>query len=77
MKSFTIQKNTTEQIQISEKKYKDNKYIDVRVWYLDEKSNEYKPTKKGVMFSEDCWEEFIDKLKEQVEENDKKDEESY
>jgi len=64
MKNFTIQKNPTEKIQVSEKEYKDNKYIDVRIWYLDEKSGEYKPTKKGVSFTEEHWADFIDKLNE-------------
>ena len=45
-----IRKNKSEVIRIQLKEYKENKLIDIRVWYEDE-NGEYKPTKKGISFN--------------------------
>ena len=56
-------KNSFEKIIISESNWKDKIYIDIRVWYLDESTGEYKPTKKGVSIQKDEFEDFLEFLK--------------
>ena len=56
-----IQKNKTETIIISEKEFKGNTYIDIRVFYKDI-NEELKPTKKGVMLKK----ELLNELKEAI-----------
>ena len=56
-----IQKNKTETIVISEKEFRGNNYIDIRVFYRDD-SEELKPTKKGVMINKN----LLDELKEAI-----------
>ena len=56
-----IQKNKTETIVISEKEFRGNNYIDIRVFYRDD-SEELKPTKKGVMIKKD----LLGELKEAI-----------
>ena len=56
-----IQKNKTETIVISEKEFRGNDYIDIRVFYRDD-SEELKPTKKGVMINKN----LLDDLKEAI-----------
>ena len=43
-----IQKNKQEKLIVSISEYKTHTYIDIRVYYEDKKTGEYKPTKKGV-----------------------------
>tara|TARA_R100001377_G_scaffold46151_2_gene26484 strand:- start:2587 stop:2823 length:237 start_codon:yes stop_codon:yes gene_type:complete len=43
-----IKKNSSEVYRIYEKEYEGYKFIDVRIYYMDNKSGEYKPTKKGI-----------------------------
>ena len=52
-----IQKNKTETIVISEKEFRGNEYIDIRVFYRDD-NEDLKPTKKGVMIKKDLLGEF-------------------
>ena len=40
-----IQKNSQEIIRIENKEFKGNKFLDVRVYYKDRDTEEYKPTK--------------------------------
>lgn len=46
-------------IKIQIKTYKGKKYLDVRKWYLDRKTNEILPTKKGISLSEYQFEDVI------------------
>ena len=46
-------------IKIQVKTFKGRKYLDVRKWYLDRKSNEILPTKKGISLSEYQFEDVI------------------
>ena len=39
-------------LKIEVKTFKGKKYIDFRKWFLDRKTNEILPTKKGIMLSE-------------------------
>jgi len=43
-----IQKNQTEIIRIEITEFKGQRLLNIRTWYLDKNSGEYKPTPKGV-----------------------------
>ena len=47
MARTVIEKNSRESIVVSETEYKGNKYVDVRVFYMDTDGS-LKPTRKGV-----------------------------
>lgn len=49
-------------IKIQIKTFKGRKYLDVRKWYLDRKTNEILPTKKGISLSEYQFEDVINLL---------------
>ena len=46
-------------IKIQIKTYKGRKYLDIRKWYLDRKTDEVLPTKKGISLSEYQFEDVI------------------
>ena len=54
-----IKKNSTEVYRIYEKEYEGYKFIDVRIYYMDKNSGEYKPTKKGISIMPNNVEEII------------------
>ena len=56
-----IPKNKTETIVISEKEFRGNQEIDIRVFYKDD-NEELKPTKKGVMIKKDLIGEVRDAI---------------
>ena len=43
-----IKKNSSEVYRIYEKEYEGYKFIDVRIYYMDKETREYKPTRKGI-----------------------------
>ena len=49
-------------IKIIVNEFKGKKYIDIRKYYLDE--DEMKPTKKGISFNEQQWDEFSSKFQD-------------
>ena len=49
-------------IKIQIKTFKGRKYLDIRKWYLDRKTNEVLPTKKGISLSEYQFEDVISLL---------------
>ena len=44
----SISKRKTEQVRFSLCEYTNRKYIDIRIYYLDRGSSEFKPSRKGV-----------------------------
>lgn len=64
-----IQKNSQEIIRIENKEYKGNKFLDVRVYYKDRDTEEYKPTKKGISFNHRIAKEVIESLLEEMEQD--------
>ena len=54
-----IKKNSSEVYRIYEKEYEGYKFIDVRIYYMDKNSGEYKPTKKGISIMPNNVEEVI------------------
>ena len=59
----SIEKNETARYIISVSEWNDNKYCDIREYYLDQKSDEYKPTKKGVRFQINLLDDFVEALR--------------
>lgn len=63
-----FEKNSTESIRFTVSEFKGRELINIRVYYTDD-DGELKPTKKGISFSTELFEEFlegIDKLKKEV-----------
>jgi hypothetical protein len=54
-----IKKNSSEVYRIYEKEYEGYKFIDVRIYYMDKATSEYKPTKKGISIMPNNVEELI------------------
>jgi len=54
-----IKKNSNEVYRIFEKEYEGYKFIDVRIYYMDKNSGEYKPTKKGISIMPNNVEDII------------------
>ena len=51
-------------IRVTKSEFKGNTYIDIRKYYLDKDTDEYKPTKKGISIPENLVEEVLKSLKE-------------
>ncbi len=43
-----IDKGSGEIIRVEISEYRNQKYLNLRVWYTDKNSGEYKPTQKGI-----------------------------
>jgi hypothetical protein len=59
-----IEKNDHEEIRITRSMFNGKEYIDTRLYFLDEKDGEYKPTKKGLSVVPELFEELVDALVE-------------
>ncbi|HEX9060328.1 MAG TPA: transcriptional coactivator p15/PC4 family protein [Clostridia bacterium] len=53
-----ISKNSKDEIQVKKVEKKGRKYVDIRVFWLEPASNEFKPSQKGVTIPEEGFEEF-------------------
>ena len=62
-----IQKNKKEIIRVETSEFKGNKFIDCRVYYKDENSGDYLPTKKGITFKYDIAKKVIEAILDEVE----------
>ena len=58
----SFKRSATEEVRASIKDFKGRRYIELRIYYLEEKSDEWKPTRKGVSLST----EFMPELKNAV-----------
>lgn len=47
----TIERSSTEQLQIAVKEFKGKKYLDLRIFYTTDEGASWLPTKKGVTIS--------------------------
>ena len=54
-----IEKGAGEIIRVEVSEYQGKKYLNVRVWYTDKTSGEFKPTQKGVAIRPDQFDEFL------------------
>ncbi|MCU0660707.1 MAG: transcriptional coactivator p15/PC4 family protein [Myxococcota bacterium] len=57
----TFKRNPTEEVRAGIKEFKGRRYIDLRIYYMDDQG-EWKPTRKGISLSTD----FMPELKEAV-----------
>ena len=62
-----IKKNSNEVYRISEKEYEGYRFIDVRIYYQDRKTQEWKPTKKGISIMRDKLEDIIEGIIKAIE----------
>lgn len=60
----TIDRNETEQLQISVSEYKGKSYLNMRIYYTTDEGATWLPTKKGVTFTP----EQLDLLSDAIEE---------
>ena len=51
-------------IRIVKSEYQGKNYVDIRKYYLDKDTDEYKPTKKGISIPENLVEEVLKTIKE-------------
>jgi len=59
-----VRKNPKEIIRVEEKEYRGHRFVDVRLYYEDEASGEYKPSKKGITLNSEVIDPVIEFLKE-------------
>lgn len=57
-----IPKNQREVYRISQREYKGHHLVDLRVWFIDQKSGELLPSNKGISLKTDCLPEIIKAL---------------
>jgi len=55
-----IMKNSREEIHIKKVEKKGRKYLDIRVFWHDSSSDEFKPSQKGVAIPYESFQEFRD-----------------
>ena len=48
-----IERSETEIIRVSKREYKGAEYVDLRVFFKDKQTEEYRPTKKGLTIKKD------------------------
>ena len=65
-----IQKNKNEIIRVETSEFKGNKFIDCRVYYRDENSGKYLPTKKGIAFSHKIAKQVMEAILDEAENGD-------
>lgn len=56
---YIVTKNLKEQVRISINEYKRSEYIDIRIFYLNEVNDEYRPSKKGITLRKDLFPELL------------------
>ena len=54
-----IKKNSTEVYRIYEKEYEGYRFIDVRIYYMDKETGEYKPTRKGIVLCQTMFRKLL------------------
>ena len=58
-----IEKNTKEKIRVSIEDYKGHKFIDCRVYFVDD-TGAWRPTKKGIALNSECIQDVIKALQQ-------------
>ena len=58
-----IEKNSREEIQIKKVSKNSKKYIDIRVFWFDSNTDEFRPSQKGVTIAQESFEQFKDIIK--------------
>ncbi len=55
-----LEKNSREEVQIKKVEKKGKKYIDIRVFWYDSNSGEFRPSQKGVTIPYESYKEFAE-----------------
>ncbi|MCB1306790.1 MAG: transcriptional coactivator p15/PC4 family protein [Leptospiraceae bacterium] len=50
-----IEKGAGEIVRVEISEFKGQKYLNIRIWYTDKESGEYKPTQKGIAIRPDLY----------------------
>ena len=50
-----IEKGAGEIVRVEISEFKGQKYLNIRIWYPDKESGEYKPTQKGIAIRPDLY----------------------
>lgn len=59
MDTMQMERSKNEIVRISEKRYRDKIYFDIRIWFRNgSSSEEFLPTRKGIFLTEEKFEEF-------------------
>ncbi len=53
-----IDKGAGEIIRVEISEFKGQKYLNLRVWYMDQKTEEYKPTQKGITVKPELYDDI-------------------
>lgn len=59
-----IDKGGGEIIRVEVSEYKGQKYLNLRIWYMDKNSNDYRPTQKGIAVRPDLYNQIKDAVLE-------------
>jgi len=59
-----LPKNSMERIRFSVETFRGQKFADIRTYYLDTTSDEWRPSKKGLAITPVLWGEFVQKVEE-------------
>lgn len=51
---FTFPRNERDQVRLSAGYYNNKLYLDLRIFFLHQESQEYRPTKKGITLGYEC-----------------------
>lgn len=68
----TFKRNPTEEVRAGIKEFKGRRYIDLRIYYMDDQG-EWKPTRKGISLATDFMPELkaaVERLEKELEENE-------
>ncbi len=60
---YSFKRSETDAVRISAGAFKEKEYVDIRNFYSDKKSGEWKPTKKGITINQNLLGELIEGLK--------------
>ena len=59
-----LPKNSIEQYRFTIEEYKGRSYADLRIYYLNSTTDEWKPSRKGLTISPALWGEFVKRIEE-------------
>jgi hypothetical protein len=57
-----LQKNAREQVHIRLKVFQGHELIDVRIWYPDRETEEWKPSSKGIAVSTELYDALVEAI---------------
>lgn len=55
-----FQKNSREQVHVRLKEFEGHELIDIRIWYPDRETEEWKPSSKGIAISTELYDALVE-----------------